>query len=85
MMIPVQVCSSVDISHAQQRIEVATSQAHPTLICFPLKDTLLIHLEEEQNDHLLQFLNLFLDGALIGIILDDKICLSIKTETSMNC
>jgi hypothetical protein len=85
MMIPVQVYSSVHISQARQWTEVATSPAHPALIRFPLKGKPVIHLEVKENDNLLQFLNLFLDDSLIGVILDDKICLSVPTETCMNC
>jgi hypothetical protein len=73
-MIPVQVCSSLDVPEAQQQTEVDTSQAYPKLIYFPLKGTLVTNLKAKQNYNLLQFLSHLLDNELIGIRLDDKIC-----------
>jgi hypothetical protein len=83
-MIPVQVCSSLDVPEAQQWTEVDTSKAHPKLIHFPLKGTLVTNLKAKQKYNLFQFLSHLLDGELIGIRLDDKICLSVPIETYTN-
>lgn len=61
----------MDISQTRQWVQVDMSRGHLAPPHFPFTVIPAIHFEVEEDDGLLQFLTLFLDDALVGIMVDE--------------